>query len=297
MSDTPTFQPPETAWDAATILLDNSDASDVSRLEALSETVAIAESYVTFRSNETVERAWNNERRIRKLLERVPYAVLESAGQGDAGGYRDDPVSLWVDATTEGYGRNRPDASKGLYLEMKLDAPYRFRSEVETAFDEYGIDFDDLMKVANQLTDYMIESDALEWAIENDWGETFKHYGCTNLAEAYKQGRIKRSYKGVLLEKWITFGEALEAQWLIDTGLKDAFRDGMAKDWLLLAAKNAMRGVYELESYVDLIEESKGKWKMFFDSDEEEAKVREASKPLREGGRMRVVTSRGVSFD
>lgn len=226
------------------------------------------------------------EQALRGLLSRLPFADVRELGEGDDS-YSVGPVSLWRADATDGYGRDRP--ADGWYTDLKLYPSRECEKGLQTALDPYSIDLGDLIQVADELTGYMNSSDALEWALEDDYS-AFWFEGLPALADAFKQGRFVRAYKGPWLKPWITVAEALEVDYLVSSGLLEELGQNIANGWLYNQLWNAFRIVFDLESVeigIDSLD--------FYD-DAEKAKLEEVGKALADGGKLRMVTRSEVEW-
>jgi hypothetical protein len=190
------------------------------------------------------------------ILRTIPFNVVANLGQGTESAYSDGLATLAVQGITEGYGRNRPQ--DGIYLELKLDAPYQARQAIERAIeDEFGIDVGLLDELCWEVDVYeefadMIEPEFLVQANEYPY-----------LAQAIEEGRVVRAYKGPHLTGYITFGEIVDVMKFQDSGDFDKVRDWLAIDFYA----EQLRATMEY-AFADIVEEmSKDDTRSFYGLD------------------------------
>lgn len=177
------------------------------------------------------------------ILRTIPFDAVAGLGQGTESAYSDGLASMAVWEITEGYGRDRP--SDGIYLELKLDAPYQAQQAIDRAiYDEFGICVDLLDELRWETDAYTSFVEALEpgyFVQANEY---------PYLAQAIEEGRVVRAYKGPHLTGYITFGEIVDVMKFQDSGDFGKVRDWLAIDFYA----EELRATMEY-AFADIVEE------------------------------------------
>lgn len=296
MSDT--FTQPSTALEAFDILSRHFNAEDTfNAARDLADQIATSRN-VDDAVAERAEQLWidtdDGDReagtaKLRDFFVTIPFSAVAELGAGGESSYTDGLVTLWVKQNTDGYGRDRPNADQGFYLEVKLHVPRDARSKIESAMRRYGINPDDVYNLLDS-SEYL-ESDTLDWVLDRDWQyELSDHYGYTALAEAEKYKRLTRAYKGIHLRNYITVAEAIEVEHFVASGQAEKFADNLAVEWHTTMLTCMIETVFDLDGPIEFGFETNGDVTLWA-SDYDKAKLAKVAEEYAKGKRLRKVTT------